>query len=56
MEAIERAKYGINDRQLTPSSLSKGLGKLFPWMPYLAGRYGPRDDGMQGLMGYQALS
>lgn len=56
MEAVERAKFGINDRQSTPSSISKGLGKLFPWMPTIAGRNGLREDGSQGLMGYQALS
>ncbi|XP_010904614.1 probable inactive ATP-dependent zinc metalloprotease FTSHI 3, chloroplastic [Elaeis guineensis] len=56
MEAIERAKYGINDKRLTPSALSKGLGKLFPWMPSLVGRNGTGDDGLQGVMGYQALS
>lgn len=56
MEAVERAKFGINDRQSTRSSISKGLGKLFPWMPTIAGRNGLREDGSQGLMGYQALS
>lgn len=56
MEAVERAKFGINSRQSIPSSLGKGLGKLFPWMPTLSGRNGLREDGSQGLMGYQALS
>lgn len=56
MEAVERAKFGINDRKLTPSTISKGLGKLFPWMPTLAGKNGLGEDGTQGLMGYQALS
>lgn len=56
MEAIERAKYGIKDSRLTPSALSKGLGKLFPWMPSFVGRDGPRDDGLQGVMGYHTLS
>lgn len=56
MEAIERAKFGINDGLSTPSTLSKGLGKLFPWMPALLRRDGFGEDGPQGLMGYQTLS
>jgi len=56
MEAVERAKFGINDRQLTPNSISKGLSKLFPWMPTLAGKDGLREDGSHGIMGYQTLS
>lgn len=56
MEAIERAKFGINDRRFTPSALSKGLGKLFPWMPTLVGGDGTREDDNQGLMGYRTLS
>lgn len=56
MEAVERAKFGINDRQSTPSSISKGLGKLFPWMPTLVGNSGMRENDSQGLMGYQTLS
>lgn len=56
MEAVERAKFGINDRRSAPSSLSKGLSKLFPWMPNLAGRSGLREDDSQGLLGYQTLS
>lgn len=56
MEAIERAKFGINDRQLRPSTISKELGKLFPWMPSLMGRNDTKQDGLQGPMGYQTLS
>ncbi|KAB2623927.1 ATP-dependent zinc metalloprotease FTSH [Pyrus ussuriensis x Pyrus communis] len=32
MEAIERAKFGINDKQLRPSIISKELGKMFDLM------------------------
>ncbi|KAJ8775302.1 hypothetical protein K2173_020306 [Erythroxylum novogranatense] len=46
MEAIERAKFGIKDRQVTPSKISKELGKLFPWIPSLVGRE-TRQDGSQ---------
>ncbi|GFP91429.1 ATP-dependent zinc metalloprotease ftsh [Phtheirospermum japonicum] len=49
MEAVERAKFGINGRQTGPSTISKNLGKLFPWMPSL-------NAGMQGPLGYQTLS
>nr|QKY65093.1 chloroplast putative inactive ATP-dependent zinc metalloprotease FTSHI3 [Passiflora oerstedii] len=56
MEAIERAKFGINDQQLRPSAISKELGKLFPWMPSLMGRNETRQDGSQGPLGYQTLS
>ncbi|KAK3212146.1 hypothetical protein Dsin_016852 [Dipteronia sinensis] len=56
MEAIERAKFGINDRQLKPSTISKELGKLFPWMPSLMGRNDMKQDGLQGPSGYQTLS
>ncbi|KAK7851127.1 putative inactive atp-dependent zinc metalloprotease ftshi 3 [Quercus suber] len=56
MEAIERAKFGINDKQLRPSTLSKELGKLFPWMPALVGRNDNRQNGLQGPLGYQTLS
>ncbi|KAI8541838.1 hypothetical protein RHMOL_Rhmol08G0092700 [Rhododendron molle] len=55
MEAIERAKYGINDRALGPSTISKELGKIFPWMPSLMGRNGRRLDDLQGPLGYQTL-
>lgn len=56
MEAIERAKFGINDRQSTPNIISKELGKLIPWMPSLTGRNGARKDDLQGPLGYQTLS
>lgn len=56
MEAIERAKFGINDRQQRPNTISKELGKLFPWMPSLMGRNDTKQDGLQGPMGYQTLS
>ncbi|XWS30657.1 hypothetical protein CRYUN_Cryun23aG0004700 [Craigia yunnanensis] len=54
MEAVERAKFGINDRQ--PSTIGKELGKLFPWMPSLMGSSDTRQDGLQGPLGYQTLS
>lgn len=55
MEAIERAKYGINDeRRRNPNTISKELVKLFPWMPSFTNRNDTRRDG-QGL-GYQTLS
>ncbi|KAK6154953.1 hypothetical protein DH2020_009201 [Rehmannia glutinosa] len=56
MEAIERAKFGINERQTSPNTISKELGKLFPWMPSLMSRNGSRRDGLQGPLGYQTLS
>ncbi|KAL6287630.1 hypothetical protein ACE6H2_012020 [Prunus campanulata] len=56
MEAIERAKFGINDKQLRPSTISKELGKMFPWMPSLMGKNNTRQDGLPGPLGYQALS
>ncbi|KAK2984298.1 hypothetical protein RJ640_026521 [Escallonia rubra] len=56
MEAIERAKFGINDRQLSTNTISKEIGKLFPWMPSLLGKNDVRGDGMQGPLGYQTLS
>ncbi|GLU01687.1 hypothetical protein SLE2022_189810 [Rubroshorea leprosula] len=56
MEAIERAKFGINDRQSRPNIISKELGKLIPWMPSLTGRNGTRKDDLQGPLGYQTLS
>ncbi|KAI3452146.1 hypothetical protein Pfo_008811 [Paulownia fortunei] len=56
MEAIERAKFGINERQTSPSTISKELGKLFPWMPSLMSRNDTRRDGMLGTLGYQTLS
>ncbi|KAL0691886.1 hypothetical protein Bca4012_091565 [Brassica carinata] len=46
MEAIERAKYGINDKEVRPETLGNELSKLFPCMdmPSLAGRNGPDQD------------
>ncbi|KAH6774648.1 cell division protein ftsH [Perilla frutescens var. frutescens] len=56
MEAIERAKFGINDeRQTNPITISKELVKMFPWMPSFMNRNDTRRDGTQGL-GYQTLS
>ncbi|XP_076943311.1 putative inactive ATP-dependent zinc metalloprotease FTSHI 3, chloroplastic [Bidens hawaiensis] len=54
MEAIERAKFGINDRQMSPSNLTKELGKMFPWMPTF--KSSSNDDGSTSLGGYQTLS
>ncbi|KAL2586039.1 hypothetical protein AAZV13_13G029500 [Glycine max] len=56
MEAIERAKFGINDEQLRSSKISKELSKLFPWMPSLMGKSERRQDDQQGPLGYQSLS
>ncbi|KAI8019525.1 hypothetical protein LOK49_LG04G03335 [Camellia lanceoleosa] len=58
MEAIERAKFGINDWEPRPAAiLSKKLGKLFPWMPSLTSRNDMRQDGgIQSPLGYQTLS
>ncbi|XP_010497036.2 PREDICTED: probable inactive ATP-dependent zinc metalloprotease FTSHI 3, chloroplastic, partial [Camelina sativa] len=56
MEAIERAKYGINDKEVRSRTLGNELSKLFPWMPSLARRNGPDQDGLQGPLGYQSLS
>ncbi|GMH04287.1 hypothetical protein Nepgr_006126 [Nepenthes gracilis] len=56
MEAIERAKFGISDRQQNVNRLSKELGKLFPWMPSLMGRNETRSEGIQEPLGYQTLS
>ncbi|KAI7745538.1 hypothetical protein M8C21_008237, partial [Ambrosia artemisiifolia] len=53
MEAIERAKFGINDRQMSPTNITKELGKMFPWMPTFKS---PRNDGSTSLGGYQTLS
>ncbi|KAH7554346.1 hypothetical protein ACOSP7_028433 [Xanthoceras sorbifolium] len=52
MEAIERAKFGINDRQLKPNTIRK----LFPWIPSLMGRNDMKQEGLQGPLGYQTLS
>ncbi|XAR51583.1 hypothetical protein NMG60_11006251 [Bertholletia excelsa] len=56
MEAIERAKFGINNREARTSPLSRELGKLFPWVPSMMGRNDTRQDGLQGPLGYQTLS
>ncbi|KAF2313729.1 hypothetical protein GH714_013008 [Hevea brasiliensis] len=56
MEALERAKFGINDSHLKPSAISKELGKLFPWIPSILGRNDTGQDGLQGPLGYQTLS
>ncbi|CAL5372400.1 unnamed protein product [Camellia sinensis] len=58
MEAIERAKFGINDWEPRPAAiLSKKLGKLFPWMPSLTSWNDTRQDGgIQSPLGYQTLS
>ncbi|KAI4352313.1 hypothetical protein L6164_006577 [Bauhinia variegata] len=56
MEAIERAKFGINDKQLRPSTISKELGKLFPWVPSLMGRNDWKQDDLQGPLGYQTMN
>ncbi|KAF5735647.1 ATP-dependent zinc metalloprotease FtsH isoform X1 [Tripterygium wilfordii] len=55
MEALERAKFGINDKQLRPSTISKELGKLFPWMPSVFAKNDARRDDLQGPLGYQTL-
>nr|GMD04517.1 probable inactive ATP-dependent zinc metalloprotease FTSHI 3, chloroplastic [Ipomoea batatas] len=57
MEAIERAKFGIDNKQSSP--LGKELGKLFPWVPSLMKMNDTRvtrRDGLQGPLGYQTLS
>ncbi|XP_055826582.1 probable inactive ATP-dependent zinc metalloprotease FTSHI 3, chloroplastic [Solanum dulcamara] len=56
MEAIERAKFGINDKQYTQSAIGKELEKLFPWVPYFMRKTSTRSDAIQGPLGYQALS
>ncbi|KAL3372981.1 hypothetical protein AABB24_005145 [Solanum stoloniferum] len=56
MEAIERAKFGINDKQYTQSAIGKELEKLFPWVPSFIRKNSTRSDAMQGPLGYQALS
>ncbi|CAA6670080.1 unnamed protein product [Spirodela intermedia] len=48
MAAVERAKFGINERRLTPETISKGLEKLFPWIPSLIKE--------NEFLGYQTLS
>lgn len=54
MEAIERAKFGIDNKQSSP--LSKELGRLFPWVPSLMKMNDTKRDGLQGPLGYQTLS
>ncbi|KAL1810479.1 hypothetical protein ACET3Z_027469 [Daucus carota] len=56
MAAIERAKFGINDKQLTRNTISKEIGKLFPWMPSFIGKNDTQRNGTQGPLGYQTLS
>lgn len=56
MEAIERAKFGINDKQYTQSAIGKELEKLFPWVPSFIRKNSTRSDAIQGPLGYQALS
>ncbi|ESQ49870.1 hypothetical protein EUTSA_v10020311mg [Eutrema salsugineum] len=56
MEAIERAKFGINDKEMRPRTIGNELSRLFPWMPSLVGRNGPDQGGLQGPLGYQTLS
>ena len=56
MEAIERAKFGINNLQVKPNTVSKELGKLFPWMSSFIGKNDRGQDGLQGPLGYQTLS
>ncbi|XP_015070240.1 probable inactive ATP-dependent zinc metalloprotease FTSHI 3, chloroplastic [Solanum pennellii] len=56
MEAIERAKFGINDKQYTQSAIGKELEKLFPWVPSFIRKNSTRSDAFQGPLGYQALS
>lgn len=56
MEAVERAKFGINDKQQRPGTISRELGKLFPWVPSLMGRSDMKQDGLQEPLGYQTLS
>ncbi|KAF3645421.1 ATP-dependent zinc metalloprotease FtsH [Capsicum annuum] len=55
MEAIERAKFGINDKQYTQSAIGKELEKLFPWVPSFMRKNSTRSDAIQGPLGYQAL-
>ncbi|MCD9644549.1 putative inactive ATP-dependent zinc metalloprotease FTSHI 3, chloroplastic [Datura stramonium] len=56
MEAIERAKFGINDKQYTQSAIGKELEKLFPWVPSFMRKNSTRSDAIQGPLGYQTLS
>ncbi|PKU76781.1 hypothetical protein MA16_Dca001387 [Dendrobium catenatum] len=54
--AIERAKFGINENQLSSAAIKRSINKWFPWMPALLMKDGTRQDGLQCLMGYQTLS
>ncbi|KAK4834440.1 hypothetical protein QYF36_022730 [Acer negundo] len=56
MEAIERAKFGINEGQLKPSTISKELVKLFPWMPSLMGRNDMKQDEILEGVGETSLT
>ncbi|KAJ7971163.1 ATP-dependent zinc metalloprotease FTSH-like protein [Quillaja saponaria] len=56
VEAIERAVSGINDKKLRPSTISKELGKLFPWMPSLVGRNVRKQHNLQDPLSHQSLS
>ncbi|KAL2895948.1 putative inactive ATP-dependent zinc metalloprotease FTSHI 3 chloroplastic [Bienertia sinuspersici] len=56
MEGVERAKFGINNKQPTASVISKELGKLFPWVPSIMGKSDSRTGGTEGPLGYQTLS
>ncbi|XP_009620939.1 putative inactive ATP-dependent zinc metalloprotease FTSHI 3, chloroplastic [Nicotiana tabacum] len=56
MESIERAKFGINDKQFSQGTIGKELEKLFPWVPSFMRRNNMRSDAIQGPLGYQTLS
>lgn len=56
MEAIERSKFGINNKQLRSNTISNELERLFPWMTSLMGRNDKKLDRSQGPLGYQTLS
>lgn len=56
MDAIERAKFGINNKQMTPSNIKRELTKLFPWVPSLSKRNETKENGLAGPLGYQTLS
>ncbi|KAG9448673.1 hypothetical protein H6P81_008638 [Aristolochia fimbriata] len=54
MAAIERARFGINENQMNPSSIKKELSKLFSWIP--ATNNDQKAGNWQGPAGYQTLS
>ncbi|XP_020573741.1 probable inactive ATP-dependent zinc metalloprotease FTSHI 3, chloroplastic isoform X1 [Phalaenopsis equestris] len=54
--AIERAKFGINEKPLSPIAIKRSISKWFPWMPALLRKDGTGEDGLHNLMGYQTLS